>query len=472
MVAVAALVAGVLLVLAAQAAHRLVHAFWFWRWRARPPRVAAPPMDLPSVTVQLPVYNERDVVAGLVDAVASLDWPPERLSIQLLDDSTDDTGAMAAGAIARARAAGLSVAVLRRDHRLGFKAGALGAGMAASESAYFAIFDADFRPQPDFLRRIMPSFEGNRVGMVQARWGHDNADASSLTAAQAVILDAHFTVEHLGRNRAGHWFNFNGTAGVWQRAAVEDAGGWQGDTLTEDLDLSYRAQLVGWRCVYRDDVVVPGALPSTMPALLAQQRRWAMGSIATLRKLGRRILRADAPAATKWEALVHLSGNLAWPLALLLAVLVPVLASLGKLNPAVEAAGLAAVLFGTSSQVLVFSLPGRRGAGDIALALALCLGLAASQTRAVFDALVAPAGEFVRTPKSGPRGTSYVDAVGPRLPIELILGGWQVVGLGAALAQGNLRSVPFLALLAAGFLWVGCGRTIQKRGKGLAALSP
>ena len=277
MAAVAALYAGVLLVLAAQAGHRLVHALRFWRWRGKPPHVPPLPVELPAVTVQLPVFNERDVVAGLVDAVAALDWPVDLLSIQVLDDSTDDTAIMAAGAIARARARGLSVTVLRRDQRLGFKAGALAAGMDASPDAYFAIFDADFRPGPDFLRRMMPSFSEAQIGMVQARWGHDNADISTLTAAQAVILDAHFTVEHLGRNRAGHWFNFNGTAGVWRRAAVDDAGGWDGDTLTEDLDLSYRAQLAGWRCVYRDDVVVPGAATGPVRNLT---REWLDDSAA------------------------------------------------------------------------------------------------------------------------------------------------------------------------------------------------
>lgn len=427
-----------------------------WRWaRHRGPTPPAPPLtDRPAVTVQLPVYNERDVVARLVDAVAALDWPAERLRVQLLDDSTDDTGRRAAAALARAEARGVRVEVLRRAERTGFKAGALAAGLARTPDAFVAIFDADFVPPPDFLQRTVPHFADPRVGMVQAAWTHLDPEQSTLTAAQAVLLDAHFQVEQLARHRSGAWFNFNGTAGVWRRACIEDAGGWQGDTLTEDLDLSYRAQLAGWRFVFLPDCLVPAELPGDMPAFLAQQRRWARGSVQTARKLLGRVLRADVPLHVRAEAVAHLCANFAWPLTVLLAGLLPALV-LARGHAAVGG-GLDLPLLGLSlgaSALYLCPAAGRRG-WAVPAALALGVGMAVSQALAVLAAILGPPGRFERTPKRGAGAGSYA-VPGGHPPVELALGVVHLAVAAWAIGAGFLAAAPFLLLFGLGYAWVG-----------------
>lgn len=458
------LYASLVLCLCVHGAHRWVHIWRVLRHRSSAPELPPAEGDLPFVTVQLPVYNERDVVARLVDAVAALDWPRDRFEVQLLDDSSDDTAAAAAGAIARARLAGVSVSVITRRDRRGFKAGALAHGLGRARGELVAIFDADFTPQPGFLRALTPHFAAPDVGMVQARWGHQNAEASWLTRAQARMLDAHFSVEHLGRNRAGLWFNFNGTAGIWRRSCIHAAGGWQGDTLTEDLDLSYRAQMAGWRFVYRDDVEVPAELPETIPSFLAQQRRWAKGSVETLLKLGRRVLRSEAPLAVRAEALHHLTGNLAWPLALLVAVLLPAVVTLpGEPIGRSLLLGVPAFLAATLSHAAFFALPARARLRDVPLAVILGIGLAVSQTSAVFEALAGRRSAFVRTPKQGSGAGSYAPESTAVWPVELLLAGWQGVGITMELAHGRWQAVPFLLLFAAGFGWVGVGQLRERR---------
>lgn len=291
-------------------AHRaaLTASFWY-RWRQTP--TPSLPSVWPSVTVQLPVFNERDVVERLVDRAAQLSYPGP-LQIQVLDDSTDDTTERAARAVTRWKAQGVDIALRHREDRQGFKAGALEEAMPHATGEFIAIFDADFLPPQDFLLQTLPHF-GPGIGMVQARWGHDNDRGSLLTRLQAVLLDGHFVIEHTARHRSGRWFNFNGTAGVWRRETIQDGGGWQHDTLTEDLDLSYRCQLRGWRFVYLPDVVVLAELPPSLRAFKSQQHRWAKGSIQTLLKLGPTLLRAPIPLRVKLEALLHLSNNLAYP---------------------------------------------------------------------------------------------------------------------------------------------------------------
>lgn len=448
--------------------HRLALVATWWRTRGRAPPVPPLPGLLPRVTVQVPVFNERDVVARVLDAVAALDWPADRLQVQLLDDSTDDTGSCAAGPIARARARGIDVEVRRRDARAGFKAGALAEGLRSATGELVAIFDADFVPGRSFLRDLVPHFADPGVGMVQAAWGHLDRDASRLTRAQAALLDGHFAIEHAARHRGGHWFNFNGTAGIWRRACIDDAGGWQGDTLTEDLDLSYRAQLRGWRFVYRPDVVVPAELPASFAAFAGQQRRWAKGSVETARKLRRAVITSSAPLSTRAEAMVHLHANLAWPLSLALAVLLPLVVLFGPADSLarhllVDLPGFLVTVVGNATFYLCAAPPGRKR--DVPLALLLAVGIAASQAAAAVEGMRGRRTEFARTPKRGSAAGSYRAAVRGWPAVELSLAALHL-GTAAwvvAAEPGRWGSVPFLLLFAVGFGWVGAGTARELR---------
>jgi cellulose synthase/poly-beta-1,6-N-acetylglucosamine synthase-like glycosyltransferase len=302
-----------------------LHAIWLvWQMRRVAP-AAAPPMPnvWPSVTVQLPIYNERHVAERLIEACATLNYPRDRLQIQVLDDSSDDTVAVVDRSVAYWRSQGCDITAVRRTNRAGYKAGALAHALPFATGDFVAVFDADFRPAPDFLRRTIPQFltpDAAHVGFVQTRWGHLNRDYSPLTRSQALALDGHFAVEQAGRQAAGYIFGFNGSGGVWRRACIEDAqtGGWQDDTLCEDLDLSYRAQLAGWRACYVDEIVAPAEIPPQLNAYKRQQFRWAKGSIQTLRKLGGRVWRSERPAPVRGAAMIHLGSYLIHPMLLLL----------------------------------------------------------------------------------------------------------------------------------------------------------
>jgi cellulose synthase/poly-beta-1,6-N-acetylglucosamine synthase-like glycosyltransferase len=281
----------VLLLLAMYGLHRSHLVLTCLRYRKRLREMSQDPAplpdaELPQVTIQLPLYNEATVATRLLEHVARIDYPRERLEIQVLDDSTDETRSLLRTEVERLRDLGLDVVYLHRVDRVGYKAGALDAGLKVAKGDLIAIFDADFLPQPDFLRRIVPLFVADaKVGMVQARWGHLNRDHSLLTRTQALMLDGHHLVENRARSAAGWLFNFSGTGGMWRRQAIDTSGGWQHDTLTEDLDLSYRAQLAGWRFLYRENVVSPAELPEDVSAFRAQQFRWAKGTVQTARKL-------------------------------------------------------------------------------------------------------------------------------------------------------------------------------------------
>jgi hypothetical protein len=445
----AALLAG----LSAYGVHRLV---LLARLRNTPSEGVRDPDWRPAVTVQLPLFNERDVVERVIAHAAALDWPD--LEIQVLDDSTDDTTQLAREAVLQARARGVDISLIHRTDRSGFKAGALEAGMARARGELIAVFDADFLPDPGFLRRTVPPLADPRVGMVQARWGHLNHDHSWLTRAQGVLLDGHFVIEHQARFASGCWFNFNGTAGIWRRRCIADAGGWEHDTLTEDLDLSYRALLAGWRFVYQVDHVVPAELPETLPAFRQQQHRWAKGSIQVARKLLGRIARAPIAPRIKLEAAVHLLANGAYPLVVLLAVLAP-LAPL-RTGPdawVVQSIDAAALLAASLSVWVFYATAQLRGWSDgarrlwrIPVAMALGIGICVRQSRAVLQGLTGHTSPFVRTPKSGGQDGSY--RASRRIPwAELTLGLWQVVGVGVAVHQGLWGSIPLQALLALGF---------------------
>ena len=424
----------------------------------------------PAVTVQLPLYNESAVAARLIRAVGALRYPRDRFEVQLLDDSTDETRSIVDEEAARLAAAGVDVRIVRREDRTGYKAGALATGMEQSHGELFCIFDADFLPEPSFLEQLVPYFEEPSVGMVQARWEHCNREESWLTRAQATLLDGHFVIEHKTRHDRGLFFNFNGTAGLWRRETIESAGGWQHDTLTEDLDLSYRAQLAGWKFVYVPRVAAPAEVPPEIAAFKSQQHRWAKGSVQVMRKLGVRIVRARIPWRTKLEALVHLSGNAGYPLVLLLAALLPlaprwnIAHSYGIHWLLFFVCTLSVVLFYERSQQALARPLGRRWLDGVA-ALALGIGMCVSQTRAVIGGLSGTVGEFVRTPK---RGAEDKDEAEPRkarsayrarlsgLPgIELLFAAWTSWGIARAVVEQRWGMLPFLVLFTGGFLWVG-----------------
>jgi glycosyltransferase involved in cell wall biosynthesis len=416
----------------------------------------------PFVTVQLPLFNERTVAVRVIRAVGALDWPVDRLEIQVLDDSTDETRALVETELSELVRRGVDASVLRRTNRRGYKAGALAQGLALAKGEFVCVFDADFVPPRGFLRHVVPSFADPRVAMVQARWEHANRDESALTRAQATLLDGHFVVEHQVRFASGLFFNFNGTAGVWRRTAIEQAGGWQHDTLTEDLDLSYRVQLAGWRFVYLPLVVAPAELPGDIAAFKSQQHRWAKGSVQVARKLLVRIARADVPWRVKLEAAAHLTGNAGYPLVLALAVLLP-LRAMERPNAAAAWHALAFVLCTIS--VIAFYDAGQRTLGrrlrdrlfDVPAAMALGIGMCVSQTRAVFEGWRRSTGEFVRTPKSGdsPRARHYRAVLREWPGSELVLAGWLGLGLARAAQGGQWGALPFLALFWVGFTWVG-----------------
>jgi cellulose synthase/poly-beta-1,6-N-acetylglucosamine synthase-like glycosyltransferase len=426
----------------------------------------------PVVTVQLPIYNEPWVAPRLLEAVSRLDYPRDRLEIQVLDDSTDDTTARLAEQVERLRGEGIDVRLLHRSARDGYKAGALAAGLRVARGELLAIFDADFVPPADFLRRTVPRFTDPALGMAQARWGHLNRSSSLLTRVQALLLDGHFLVEHAARARSGRLFNFNGTAGVWRRQAILDAGGWQHDTLTEDLDLSYRAQLAGWRFEFLPDVVAPAELPIELHAFRGQQRRWTRGSAQCLRKLLGPVLRARLAPRVALEALVHLSSNLSYPLMVALTVLLfPAMWVRQRLGGwPLAAVDLPLLLAATGSVIAFYLAAGRRaGLGSLrTLALqpplmALGIGMAWHNARAALGGLARMGGVFERTPKHcvadgddapPPRGGRSRGAVA-RAPVgESVLALYLLASITLAIAERVWLALPFLALFLAGYLWI------------------
>lgn len=473
----------VLLILAFYGFHRSVLVFLYYRHRNNKPRAAGVFADLPAVTVQLPLFNEMYVVERLLDAVAQIRHPRDRFQIQVLDDSTDETRDICRRKIAELALSqpDLDIEYVHRTDRSGFKAGALDNGLRTAKGELVLIFDADFLPQPDVLERTIDHFVDPKVAVVQCRWDHVNRDFSALTEVQALMLDGHFVMEHAGRNRSGRFFNFNGTAGIWRRSAIADAGGWQHDTLTEDMDLSYRAQLRGWRFVYLPEIAAPAELPVEMSAFKAQQFRWAKGSIQVGRKLLPTILRSKtATFAQKSEAFFHLTNNLSYPLLLVLSLLLlPNLAFRTQHGIREVLTIDLPLFFGTTLSIASFYLasereielmmyPGRRRRIQwsvlkrLPLVMSLGIGLCVNQSRAVMEALLGRETEFVRTPKHGIRGRleswsgkKYRAARSITPFIELALAGYFVVAVVFAFRNGHYVSLPFLCLFLGGFAYVG-----------------
>ncbi len=453
--------------LAVIAAHRFALA---WAARRLPRSKTVEPKELPTVLVQIPLYNERYVAERVIDACCSLDYPQDKLTIQVLDDSTDGTSALCAAVVARGAQRGVAIEHLRRGSREQFKAGALAYGLRRSDAELVAVFDADFLPGKDLLRQLVPAFTDDKVGMVQARWEHLNRGQSVLTEAEAILLDGHFVNEHGGRFAKGCFFNFNGTAGIWRRAAIDDAGGWSGETLTEDLELSYRAQLRGWRFVYLPDVTVPGELPDSVQAFKAQQHRWAKGSIETSRILLPRIWRADLSLRTRLEATFHLAANVAYPLVLVLTVLMP-LAVTVKIELGLVASLLLDAIFlvgATGSLVLFYTFAERRvgtawrAVPYLPLVLSLGIGMAVNNTRAVVEALAGKRTAFNRTPKLGGKSLALVDpayflSADWQAFIELVFGAYLLGGAAMAASMGRFIAIPFLLLFSGGYLFLAIG---------------
>jgi cellulose synthase/poly-beta-1,6-N-acetylglucosamine synthase-like glycosyltransferase len=471
-----------LVVLAVFGFHRYIMVFLYFRHRDRRARPLPPPARLPRVTVQLPLYNEMYVVDRLLDSVCRIRYPKELLEIQVLDDSVDETQEIAKAAVDRYREEGFDIHYIHREDRHGYKAGALDFGLQQARGEFILIFDADFVAPPEILEKTLGHFDDPGVGMVQVRWGHINRDYSLLTQVQSVLLDGHFILEHGGRNRSGRFFNFNGTGGVWRRDAIRDAGGWQHDTLTEDLDLSYRAQMKGWRFVFLQDVVSPAEIPVEMNAFKSQQHRWAKGSIQTCKKLLPKILASDLPLSIKVESTFHLTANFAYPLMIVLSILMfPAMViryNMGWYEMLIVDVPL---FIGATMSVCSFYLMSQREIfGDewpsrlkyLPAVLSVGIGLSVNNAKAVFEALLGMDSEFTRTPKY------RVEAAGDdwRLKryrgspnfvpfVELLLGAYFTVMAYYAASNEIFGTLPFILLFQFGFLYAALLSLFQDFGK-------
>ena len=446
------------------------------------------PVEWPRVTVQLPIYNERFVVESLLEAACRLDYPPEKLEIQVLDDSTDDTAPVAQRAVARLAEAGHPIFYLHREDRTGYKAGALQAGLAHARGELVALFDADFSPAPDFLRLTVPHFADPKVGCVQTRWEYRNREQSLLTRIQGMLLDGHFVIEQVARSRAGLFFNFNGTAGVLRRSMIQDAGGWQHDTLTEDTDLSYRAQMRGWRFVYLPDVAVDSELPADIASFQTQQARWAKGLMQTGLKLLPAILRSSLPARIKMEATLHFGANASYPLMALLAALITpsAIARADGMAPWLQAldAPIFLATFGSLAAYHLIprlALNGKAAGRDLFIfpaALTCGIGLILSNARGVLEAVLSVQTPFERTAKL----SASADSARLARAVYGLKRGWAPwanLTAAGAMALGAVplwtREVwpplPFVALFVAGFGYAGVLAILQSSQRNAAGPS-
>jgi len=481
---------GILTVLAIYGVYRVKQVIEFWRYSRFPPKAlgAFADADLPHITVQLPLFNEMYVVERLVKAVSEIDYPRDRLEIQVLDDSTDETVKIARATVENYAAKGFDIHYLHRDDRTGFKAGALEQGMKTAKGELIAIFDADFVPQSDFLRKLVHYFTDATVGCAQMRWAHINGSYNLLTRLQTIMLDGHFVIEQTTRNRTGNFFNFNGTAGIWRREAIEMSGGWQHDTLTEDTDLSFRAQLMGWRFVYLLDEEAPAEIPVEVNAFKAQQRRWAKGVLQVWFKLYRRIWYADLPLRVKLEMFFRLTGNISYPLMIVASFMqFPLL--LVRYNQGLHQLMMLDVpllFFSTVSVVLfygsaVWYLDKQRTSRllHLPLVMSLGIGLAFSNARAVLEALAGVKSEFVRTPKYRVENTDdeswkrkkYKRKHGWLPLLELSFAIYFVLAIAYAIRMHMWGPIFFLLLFCFGYGYMGIMSLLQTAGaKGLSAM--
>ena len=481
----------VMLILAFYGIHRYQLVWLYFRNKKNAASSTNAPMqfaegELPFVTIQLPIFNEQYVIDRLVDACCRIEYPRDRFEIQVLDDSTDETHEVAANIVAKyaAGTAGLPpqpIYYLHRTDRHGYKAGALDAGLHSAKGELIAIFDADFVPPPEWLKKVIHHFAEPGVGMVQTRWTHLNRDYSFLTQVEAILLDGHFVLEHGGRSRAGVFFNFNGTAGAWRRVAIDEAGGWQHDTLTEDTDLSYRAQLKGWKFKYLQDVECPAELPIEMTAFKTQQARWAKGLIQTGKKILPRVLKSDAPWHTKLEAWYHLTANLSYPLMIVLSVLLMPAMIIRSWQgwvqmllidfPLFMASTMSISSFYLVSQKELFPGKWYRTILYLPFLMSLGVGLTITNTKAVMEALFGVQSAFARTPKyrvekKGEKNMAakkYRKRLGIIPWIELAIGCYFAFTVWYAFSSENYFTVPFLLLFVLGYWYTGLLSLLQGR---------
>jgi cellulose synthase/poly-beta-1,6-N-acetylglucosamine synthase-like glycosyltransferase len=479
----------VLILLASYGLHRYVLVYLYYKNRDK--HTVDPPAyfeDLPRVTVQLPMFNEQYVAERLIDCICKLKYPPDKLDIQVLDDSTDETVEVVRNLVERYATLGHPISYHHRTNRHGFKAGALQEGMKTSQGEFIAIFDADFTPPEDFLLKVIHHFTNPKIGMVQTRWTHINRNYSFLTEVEAIMLDGHFVLEHSGRARSDVFFNFNGTAGMWRRQTIEEAGGWQHDTLTEDTDLSYRAQLKGWKFVYLQDVECPAELPVEMTAFKTQQARWAKGLIQTGKKILPRVLRSDAPLHTKVEAWYHLTANLSYPLMIVLSVLLLPAMIIRFYQgwfqmlyidlPLFMASTFSISSFYLVSQRELYPKTWLRTFLYLPFLMALGIGLTITNTKAVLEALIGKKSAFARTPKYRVENkrdkvgaTKYRRRLGWIPWVELAIGTYFASTVYYALDNENYITVPFLMLFVVGYWYTGLMSLFQGRFTGLTLTS-
>ena len=471
----------VMIVLALYGIHRYTMCYQYFKYRKNydpnPPKHFD---ELPRVTVQLPIFNEQFVIDRLIEAVCAMEYPSEKLEIQVLDDSTDETREVAAGIVARYAALGHPIQYIHRTNRYGYKAGALDAGLDVASGEFVAIFDADFVPPHDWLMNVIHHFAEPEIGMVQTRWTHLNKDYSLLTKIEAILLDAHFVIEHGSRVRTGEFFNFNGTAGMWRRQAISDGGGWQHDTLTEDTDLSYRSQMAGWRFKYLPEVECPSELPIEMSAFKTQQARWAKGLIQVSIKLLPKIFSSDMSRKRKIESVYHLTANIAYPLMVIMtALLVPSMICRFYQGwfqmllidvPLFTASTLSIAVFYAVSQRVLYPKTWMKSLIYLPMLMAIGIGLTVTNTKAVMEAIFGIKSAFVRTPKfsvtkKGER--SKANKYRKRLVlvpwIEMLLGAWFMAAILYTFSNHNYFTAPFLILFVVGFWYTGLMTLLQGR---------
>ena len=460
----------VLIGLSTYGVHRYFIIYLYLKNRKREPVPARSFDQLPKVTVQLPIFNEVYVVERLLRSVSELDYPRHLLQIQVLDDSTDDTGEIVSSCADELRQRGFNVQRIHRVDRTGFKAGALAAGLEAAEGEFVCILDADFVPKPELLKRTIHFFTDPKIGMIQTRWGHLNRGYSLLTRMQAIFLDGHLLLEQTARSRSGRFFNFNGTAGLWRRSCIEESGGWQHDTLCEDLDLSYRAQIAGWKFIFLADVVTPAEPPVDMNGFKSQQHRWTKGSVQTCKKLLPTIWRSPLPFFIKLEATGHLMSNFAYLLLAFLCLLLHPSSgapSGGWLRtllidvPIFLAASVSVAVFYVCAQRELHPRTWMKEILFLPCLLALGVGLSLNNARAVLEAIFNHKSDFTRTPKYGierksqPWRSCKYRPLKSALPLaELGFAIYFTYFLWFAIVHGQFISIPFLLMFQAGFLYV------------------